>query len=292
MAFVGIYINLDRCPERRAEIEGEFLRLGLNGKYSRLPAADGNALNLSNPKLNNGEIGCFTSHYLALKQNLGSGQHLHVIEDDTLFASCTESVINRIIDSGELDQLDLLYTDVAIPLSNDAFKALKATYDSIVTRDESGALQSAAFQILPLNEYMFVTTSSFVINKNSIEKLYRLYHEELTSGASVPIDVFLRQKIDAGIIQAGCVFPFITSVRVDRVMDSTVRKVRDVTYRFTAAAIARYSFFIGCDWAECKKMVESLPAPDRDDRHADILARVLEFSLVDNATEKSATKAA
>lgn len=281
MSYAGFYINLDRYPDRRSEIEAEFARFGLSERYKRFAAIDGNKLGFPNPHLNAGEMGCFTSHYLLLKENCGQDRHLHILEDDAIFASCTESVLRRIIDDGTMDKFDILYADASIPLSNESYQAFKALYDGVVSRDELGALKSASFQILDLNKHIFSTASSYLVNKNAIEKIYRLYHDELTKGAALPVDAFLRHQADAGILKAGCIFPFITSVRVEHVMDSAVRKVPDVTRRFTAANIARASFFIGCDWNKCLELLDRLvPLPPPDDRLAHILAHVLAFSLI------------
>jgi GR25 family glycosyltransferase involved in LPS biosynthesis len=283
MSYTGFYINLDRCPDRRADMESELARVGLSQNYRRFAAADGNTLNLPNPHLNNGEIGCFLSHYLVLKENLGAARHLHIIEDDTIFDASTERTIHRVIESGEIGAYDILFTDMALPLANDAYKSCKAVYDSIVTRDSKGALEKVAFQILDLDIFA-PAASSYIINPRALEKIVRLYHDELTQGASMPVDVFLRDKARSGAIKAGCLFPFVTSVRVERTYDSTVRKVPDVTMRFTAANIARYSFFIGCDWNKCREMTDRLlPLPPLDDLHTGILADILAFSLIDNA---------
>lgn len=283
MSYAGFYINLDRCPDRRAEMEEELARCNLAQRYKRFAAADGNTLNVQNSPLNKGEIGCFTSHYLILKENLGRGEHLHVVEDDTLFAPSTEQILGQIIDSGEAGNYDMFYTDLAVPLSNDAYRIYKSLYDSLVVRGPGGGIQNISFKSLVLEKLSFNGTSSFLINKNSVQKLYELYHEELMAGLRVPIDVFLRENIRAGVIKAACIFPFITSARVERTITSTVRRNDDPTRRFTAGNLARYSFFIGCDWGKCMEMLERYvpPFPPPEDRHAYLLARILAFSGLD-----------
>lgn len=280
MSYAGLYINLDRCPERRAEMEAELARYGLSERYRRHPAAEGDTLDLPNPRLNNGEIGCFISHAAALGDHLGTGEHLHIAEDDTVFAPGTEAVLNRIIASGEIDAYDVLFADIALPLSNDAYREFKTLYDSIMVRDAAGAIKGAAFQILGLSPHMAPAASSYLVNKNALGKIHRLLQDELTQGARLPVDAFLLEKIRDGTIKAGFIFPFITSVRVERTMDSTVRKVADTTLRFTASNLARASFFIGCDIGECEKLFQKhFPAPPAEDRHAQLLAQILAFSL-------------
>jgi hypothetical protein len=280
-SYQGLYINLDRCPDRRDEIESELARFGLSQQYKRINATNGNALQFPGPRLNNGEMGCFTSHYLALKENIGSDAHLHIVEDDALFCSSTAPIITRLIETGEIGKFDIIYTDVALPLANDSYKNFKALYDELVARNADGTLESVAFKILDLNPLMIATASSYLVNKDSIAKICALYHEELTAGAVLPIDSFLRKHAETGALKSGFVFPFVTSVRPERTQQSTVRKTPDSTFKFTAADIARMSFFIGCDFSECEKLMERLlPRPDGGDRHAQILADILAFSLI------------
>jgi glycosyl transferase family 25 len=70
-----VYINLDRRPERRAEIEGEFQRLGI-AHAQRLVASD-------RP---NGALGCAESHAAALAEwDPRREALLMVCEDDAVF---------------------------------------------------------------------------------------------------------------------------------------------------------------------------------------------------------------
>jgi hypothetical protein len=202
-----------------------------------------------------------------------------------------ESTITRLISSGQVDAFDILYLDVAIPLSNDAYWQFKTFRDGLIKRDAAGKPQGVAMQILELNPFMSPVASSYIVNRNAIDKISRLMHDELQRGARQPVDAFLFGKIKAGVLKAGFIFPFITSVRIEHIMHSTVRGVPDVTMKFTAANIARQSFFVDCDFAACEKFLEKLPMPPESDRHAQILAKVLEFSLV-NPKPDAATRTA
>ena len=64
MTYTGIYINLDRSTERRAVMEDQLTRLGLQDRYARFSAVDGNQLGLRT-SLTDSQIGCFTSHHRA-----------------------------------------------------------------------------------------------------------------------------------------------------------------------------------------------------------------------------------
>src|ERR1700722_9684505 len=173
MDYAGFFINLDRRRERRATMEAELARHGFS--YTRFSAADGNGLKMPNPHLKEGEVGCFTSHHLLLKQNLGASRHLHVIEDDVVFAPCTKKAIEWAIGQGHLAQYDIIYTDIFVPLLNDAYKAYKKFYDTAVKRDAAGNITSVAFSVVNLQGLMFGSTASYLVNGASIKKLNDLY---------------------------------------------------------------------------------------------------------------------
>lgn len=280
MSYQGVYINLDRSADRRAEMEAELARVGLTQRYKRHPAADGNEAKVNSPLKNAGEIGCFLSHAAALKANAGTDRHLHILEDDVVFATSTARTLDGLIADGALENFDILYTDIAMPLANDSYRDFKNLFDRAVTRDAAGKIARVAFQTLDVQSVSFHSASSYVVNKKSFAKIAALYDAEIAAGIRAPVDDFLHLQAKVGAIRSGCVFPFITSVRVEHTLDSTVRIKPDVTRKFTATNIGRYSFFIDCDWQTCQRLMDTyIPPPPADDRHAQLLSRLLAFSL-------------
>ena len=280
MTYQGIYINLDRSTDRRAEMETELARVGLGTRYKRLSAVDGKTSHFQSPLTNPSEVGCFLSHVAALKEGLKNPQHLHIVEDDTVFARCTDAAIDWAIKCGHLDQFDILYADIALPLSNESFRTFKKLYDQTVTRDAHGAIAQAAFQIIDLKDQDYTAASSYIINAQSLKKLEQLYHAEIAKGIRVPVDDFLKLQAKVGAIKAGCLFPFVTSIRVEHTLDSTIRIRPDTSRKFTAANIGRYSFYVDCDWNECQRLMDAhIKMPAEDDRHTQLLARLLAYSL-------------
>ena len=280
--YAGFYINLDRSEARRAETEAELARHNLSSRYQRFAAAEGNVLNAPNPEnLNAGALGCFTSHYLLLKENLGSEKHLHIIEDDVFFASCAERVIHWVIASGFLDAYDIVYTDLSIPLRNEIYKLYKADYDKAVTRSASGGIQSVAFEVLNMRERTFASTSSFLVNRASIGKLHDMLGAELMKGAEGPVDLVLRYKNFQGALKVGCIFPFVTSVGIKNTLASTVDTNPDRDMEL-AMTLARMMFFIESDWAQCQTHLDiCAPKPSPDDPLAAMLGQLLTYSLSD-----------
>ena len=114
MDYAGVYINLDRSTERRAAMEAQIAQHGLTGVYRRFSGADGNILGVSTTLTTTGEIGCFTSHYLVCRDHVDCAKHLHVVEDDTIFAGIMGRTIKAVISSAFMEQYDILFLDSMI----------------------------------------------------------------------------------------------------------------------------------------------------------------------------------
>ncbi|MDR3424072.1 MAG: glycosyltransferase family 25 protein [Alphaproteobacteria bacterium] len=280
--YAGFFINLDHNTHRRAETETELARHNLTSRYQRFAAAEGNALNAPNPhNLSDGVLGCFTSHYLLLKQNLDAGKHLHVIEDEVLFASCAERVISWVIASGFLDSFDIVFTDISVPLRNEVYKMYKTAYDKAVARDASGKIISVNFDVLNVCNRPYASTSSFLVNKRSIGKLCGILESELMRGTGNPIDLIIRDKNRQGALRVGCIFPFVTSVRLDNSFASTIDPRPDREPEL-AVDIARQLFFIESDWSQCQAYLDRYaPKPQTEDKLSSMLGQLLTYSLSD-----------
>lgn len=279
MDYTGFYINLDRSPERRAEMETHLAQYGLEKNYRRFAAADGNSLNFPNTRITNGEMGCFISHYLLLKENLDQTLPLHAVEDDVLFSRFTEQAIRAIVGGGAMAHYDIVYTDLYIPISNVLYKKYKEIYDKSLRRDDKGQVSQTDLNVVDMKDVGFASTASMIISPRSIRKLHDLYAAELAKGPDTPVDLFIRRKTDEGVIKVGCIFPFVTSVRLEHhVFDTTIRG-QDILLSELAGNIARQAFFIECDWNKCREyLAKYLPLPPGD-AQLQILTHILGFSL-------------
>lgn len=264
-------------------MEQQIAMYNLGERYKRFVAADGNTLNFPNSRLKTGEMGCYTSHFLLLQENLESNQALHVMEDDVLLAACMEQAITFILESGALDTFDIIYTDTSVPTANNYYKTYKVLFDQIVKRNEAGDITEASFQLIDMQDRFFGTTSSFLISPRSIRKLHNLYARELTKGPSVPVDVFIHELTKQNILKVGCIFPFITSLRLDCIINTTIEGRYDYT-SVMAMCIGRYSFFIDRDLKECRKYLDEF-LPLTDDRHLQVLMHILGFSCTESFVE-------
>lgn len=278
MNYIGFYINLDRSTARRAEIEAQFVLYGLQDKYRRFIAADGNTLGFPNPHLSDGELGCFLSHYLLLKENLGTTQALHVIEDDVVFSSFAGDAIASLVDGRSLAHYDIVYTDVHVPISNVVYKKYKDLFEQSVQRNDTGAVTQLGLNVVDLKNVGFASTASMIISPNAVSKLHDLYHAELVKGADRPIDLFIRQKTEEGVLNVATIFPFVTSVRLEQIMDTTLGD-QDLRRIALAGTIARHSFFVACDQKKTLAYTQKyLPLPE-DDAQLQILTHVLSYAF-------------
>lgn len=277
MSYAGFYINLDDSADRRAEIEAELDRYGLRDRYQRVAATKGNALGFPNPRLSPSEVGCFTSHYLALKNNGSAARHLHILEDDAVLCGFTGHTLRWAIESGVIDQFDILFTDTFVTPLNGEYQYCKALYDRSVERGPSGGVTAVRSQIVKHIAGM----NSYLVNRASIGKLISIYERELGAGARHPIDLAVRVLSERGDLRTGALFPFTTSVRLSRTLDTTLPGRRQDDLTAVAAWIGRNSFFVGADMHELRTQAERLLQVPDSDPHHQTLARILAFSLTD-----------
>jgi GR25 family glycosyltransferase involved in LPS biosynthesis len=282
MDYSGFYINLDRSAQRKEEIESQLKQLQLFPQYSRFPAADGNVLNLERSSILSSEIGCFTSHYLILEKNLNQTDHLHVIEDDVILSPATKPTLQMLPYSGVLDNFDIIFTDTCVPLDLYTIRAYKNLFDSSVEKNESGRIMALKkYTVVDLKDSYIAGMSSYLVHKNAVAKMHEIFRQAMKIGLRQPIDLFLRDKIREGVIRAACIFPFITSIRLEHLVTSTMSDRSEYNLSLLAISLIRHSFFVECDWAKCNKLIVDHFKPDKQDMHQNLLSCVFNFVLSD-----------
>src|SRR4051812_423629 len=118
MGDAGLFINLDRCPERRAAMEAQLRRYGLADRYQRFPAIDDA----------DGQRGCFQSHIGAL-ESAAAGHASHVLEDDALLSGYVPQVVEFVVSTGVLDRFDIVFTETLIGPDILELRELKKLFD-------------------------------------------------------------------------------------------------------------------------------------------------------------------
>ena len=175
MSYAGFYINLDRSAARRAAVEAQLAKFGLSDRYHRFAAVEGNPAGIINPGIAPGEVGCLLSHLTLLKQNVGAGLHVHVMEDDVLLSRHTRPAIETVIASGLIDDYDLLFTETFIPPLARELGRLKALYDRQVASAPGPGERRLNLAVV---EY-FHATSSYIANKNAIGRVVAVLDRDI-----------------------------------------------------------------------------------------------------------------
>ena len=210
--YVGAFINLDRSPQRRAEMEDQIATLGIADRYVRFPAVDGSTLNYKGP-LRPGEAGSFLSHLRVMELLRPSGKCVHILEDDALLSRPMAPMIEFAIAQGIFDYFDIVYTDVYVAfeyLSSVRFH--KQHYDDFLIKSQTD--YQKAFKVLTLEGQTFYGLSSYVVSANSIERLISHFQQEAARGPTMPNDIFINRLVLEGKLRVGYLFPFLTALRL------------------------------------------------------------------------------
>jgi GR25 family glycosyltransferase involved in LPS biosynthesis len=286
MHYTGYYINLDGNRGRKQELERQLAACNLQPIYKRHPASLGNALNLKAPGLKPGAVGCFTSHYLLLQSLKNAATHVHVAEDDIVFGPTTGLVIDSMARNGDLDKWDMIYTDVWVPPDLQYIRELSALYRQCATLNPDGTLKKVErFTLLNLSRRVFASTVSYVVNKNSLNKIAAILAEAVQGELSMPIDLYYRHQIHQGRISAACIFPFVTSVNIRENLISNITDTADgkLQRSILSTTMLRNLFFLHCDPKSLLKLGAEYLQVDAVDARDQVIGDILRFSVSPSA---------
>jgi GR25 family glycosyltransferase involved in LPS biosynthesis len=280
MEFSGRYINMAASVERRVQMEEQFARLGCAALYQRFDAVDGRSLVDAQTSLSPAELGCYMSHYHCITAGGPADKHVHVVEDDVVFAAQSVSLLSQVPEE-VMEQCDILFTDIFVPLN------AQAIFNLIEYYRPTGMI--AARQLPPDQRYpsclMFANIrtidfggcTSYVVNKNSRHKLRRLLDQRMNFGVAEPIDMAIRKMANAGEVTAYCVLPFLTSIRPDSIYKTTmVERGQDKSTEMAFFLLRNY-FFVGKDEDYMRAAGEELAAKLDDPGFMDTILSVFRF---------------
>lgn len=194
----GVYINLDRDSGRRAAIEAQLARLALPYAVQRLAGVDGAKAAGRPQALRPGQFGCWLSHLAALERSLGSGAHLHVVEDDALI-SPKLAALPELLGALASADWDLLYLDATLVEIADMYRM----FDWVRESREKGVVQVCK---VPAH-FTVYGTHSYVVNGERKARVREYLAARLDSG--YPIDNVLAQGIRQGELKAFLSAPFL-----------------------------------------------------------------------------------
>ncbi len=280
-SYAGFYINLNCSTDRRNHIENEVARHGRGHVYERFSAADGNIFKLPNQGLAPGEMGCFLSHLFLLQQRLEFDVHLHIVEDDAVFSCFTVPAVAAAIQTGLIDLFDVVFTDSFVQPASREYQEYKRLFDRSIERDASGNVA----RIHPTIVNYHACTASYVVNRRSIPKLVDVLVRSLASGATIPIDLAIRNAAIEGKLHIGCLFPFVSTVRNDVIVENTIGGRRGDLLSRLLPQMGRHSFFVDCDHQALCELVHGLlphadprPSPaSGDNPHKHLLDQIIAF---------------
>ena len=271
--YTGVYINLDRSPQRRHEIEEELRTHKLSDNYIRFPGVDGAMLAAPATNITPGESGCFHAHYQALLRAKEAGKGVHIIEDDVLLSGHVEAFARYAFDSQLFDEFDIIFTDTYVYPNVFMLKVMKDWTDQAF--DANGkALPHLNLQIIDLAMREMASLSSYFVGAKSIDRVLNILKDELDAGPTMAVDLCLRKAADTKTLKLGCTVPFLTSLRLEYILDTTItgRYNPATIHEHMLGALLRYSFFIGRDldgYANryLKEIIDSRPKAKPNPHH-------------------------
>ena len=143
------------------------------------------------------------SHEKPLQANGHPRRHLHIIEDDAVFAKDAVRQFDSLLSQADTKlEWDLLFTDVTVPAGWEVFNRFCKQMEVFE--------QSRSHVLLSLKGIHFSVMSSFFVNKASVAKYHALIDGQWTRG--IPIDIQVRQLIHKGQLKAHITLPFMTSI--------------------------------------------------------------------------------
>src|SRR5579872_2330795 len=279
--YSGFYINLDRSTQRRATVESQLAALGLTRSYSRFTAVDGTKLSYPTSAISSGELGCFVSHARLLRACADLGKHVHVLEDDVLLSAELAPALHELITRRAFDQIDLIFSDVFVPIDCDRIAEYEQLMQAVTQFDEGARRETvSSLRLIDLRGRLWAATSSYVVADRSVDRVAGLLENELKIGPRGPVDLVLRQLVSSGALTAACVMPFLTSVDLAGDFESTTRQGASAQVRSRVASnIVRQMFFVRPDWGTISKIVQQQFPPTPKPLRQEIINRMLDFRV-------------
>jgi GR25 family glycosyltransferase involved in LPS biosynthesis len=245
----GFFLNLQRNEQRRAALVSHLEAIGAEKRYERFEAVEGKTVAAEHPtKLDPGNLGLWLSHERLLA-DVGRDQHVHILEDDAFLARDAVKVIAATLAhiDEKIPTWDLLFTDTFVQAQTGVFHQFLMKMREFVT--------SGTFTVLNLASIPFACTTSMLINKASIDKYLDVMKGNWKVGR--PIDIFIRQQVVKGNLNAYVTVPFITTLSADS-SNSDIRGDMDRSRRIYDTL--RRGFFKEANMVELQKDMQKLIA--------------------------------
>ena len=212
----GYYINLDRSTHRRERIQRHIDEQGLSGFYKRYAAVDGSKCKPNGRDLNSGEQGLWETWISLLeKESLENDyEFIHIMEDDCImskeFKEFCEQLPNHHLGN------DLIMTEMYANPS--AYRYLIGEHQRLKKENKIK---------IEHNNYTGCASSA-LIHRSRIEKVLKQLKAAYQDEKSVlPLDNQLRKLDQQGRLVVARVAPFITSIVIDDIIETTIQEHGD-----------------------------------------------------------------
>ena len=211
----GYYINLEESETRKRILLNNLEEQGIKQNYQRFNAIKGDPEESSQLNLRAGELGLWKSWMELLRQETHNAQdnyhYLHIIEDDVVMDKTTAKGLKAIEIHDE--DFDILFTDMYV---NPNIHMQLSKYCKRLSRKGQVRIESNIYT---------GCTSSVIIKKEKIQKIYQILEEYMDKrGDKIPLDNYIRRLTNSKKIAVRCMIPFITSVRLDQIQNSTIQE--------------------------------------------------------------------
>jgi len=197
------YINLDRAPERRRFVEGNFRQHKAPGWFlTRIAAVNRDDVSRAgiHGKIGETEKACHLSHRNAIAEAIEAPGHVMILEDDVLFGPHSCAGIEHALAQMPDGDWDVMFSDLSI--TDPRYMA-----ELLQTRRE---LVGTSRLFMPnLKTVPHCGATAYIINERYKGKLHALVN---ISPLDVPYDILLRWHVMHGETRGFMIFPFPTSL--------------------------------------------------------------------------------
>lgn len=265
----GFYINLDRSPDRRAFMQDQLGRLGMDW-VRRFPAID--AAQVQVPPgctLLPGELACLHSHLEVLRQAPRDRCTL-VLEDDPELSPQLPELVAKAA-QGRLDQVDVLVLECQPHFSLAHLSHLWTSASRYIGRDAQGRRAVTGVDLLDARLYYKWGCSAYVVTPAGRERMAALCEAWLRQGPVLAIDRALEMAFVRGELRGLVTVPFLATTGLRWHGHSTVANGWRVPPDFLM--VLRRLLYAG-DLGEAEGMSESFAA-EPDDPALRLFGRVL-----------------
>jgi hypothetical protein len=248
MSLGGYYINLDRSPDRRARMEAELARVGVDW-VKRFAAVDGKQIT-PGPRcaISPSELACFLSH-TQLIESAPEDQYTVIFEDDVELSLDLPLVLHP----GQLGALadnDIVLLDCQPYWSTAAVQAMWRSYsrqlvDPRDLHDADAPRRVKGVDIHPANSLYCWGLQAYMVTPKGRKTLPPLLHQTLDRGPPGPIDILVKHALLDGRLKGAVFIPFLASPRLESHTETTMEGRELAADRLAIVSAIRRLFFAG-----------------------------------------------